>query len=157
LPKAARFSHLRFFSTGDLAAWAIGLRRTDVHYCTLPLYHTAGGVMQVGAAVCAGATLALRRKFSARAFWNDVREFDVTHFQYIGEICRYLLNQPPGELDREHHVRAIIGNGLRADVWLPFQERSASNASSGSTARPGNAPILNFENKMGSMALPVRR
>jgi fatty-acyl-CoA synthase len=152
LPKAARFSHLRFFSTGDLAAWALGLRRTDVHYCALPLYHTAGGVMQVGAALCAGATLAIRRKFSARAFWDDCREYDVTHFQYIGEICRYLVNQPPRADDREHRVKAIIGNGLRADVWTAFQERFAiPKIVEFYGATEGNAPIVNLENKVGSV------
>ncbi len=158
LPKAARFSHLRFFATGDLAAWALGMRRTDVHYCTLPLYHSAGGVMQVGAALCAGATLALRRKFSARAFWDDVREFDVTHFQYIGEICRYLLNQPPRADDREHRVRAIIGNGLRADVWAPFQERfGIRDVIEFYGATEGNAPIVNLENRVGSVGrYPLR-
>jgi fatty-acyl-CoA synthase len=158
LPKAARFSHLRFFSTGDLAAWAIDLRRTDVHYCVLPLYHTAGGVMQVGAALAAGATLALRRRFSARAFWNDVREFDATHFQYIGEICRYLLNQPADRGDREHQVRTIIGNGLRADVWVPFQERfGIQNIVEFYGATEGNAPIVNLENRVGSVGrYPLR-
>ena len=152
LPKAARFSHLRFFSTGDLAAWALGLRRTDVHYCALPLYHTAGGVMQVGAALCAGATLAIRRKFSARAFWDDIREYDVTHFQYIGEICRYLVNQPPRADDREHRVRSIIGNGLRADVWTAFQERFAiPKIVEFYGATEGNAPIVNLENRVGSV------
>jgi len=158
LPKAARFSHLRFFSTGDLAAWAIGLRRTDVHYCVLPLYHTAGGVMTVGAALYAGATLALRRRFSAREFWNDAREYDVTHFQYIGEICRYLLNQPPRPDDREHRVRAMIGNGLRADVWAPFQARfGVRNIVEFYGATEGNAPIVNLENKVGSVGrYPLR-
>jgi fatty-acyl-CoA synthase len=158
LPKAARFSHLRFFATGDLAAWALGLRRTDVHYCALPLYHSAGGVMVVGASLAAGATLALRRRFSASAFWDDVREFDVTHFQYIGEICRYLLNQPPRKDDREHRVRAIIGNGLRADVWVPFQERfGIPSIVEFYGATEGNAPIVNLENKVGSVGrYPLR-
>jgi fatty-acyl-CoA synthase len=152
LPKAARFSHLRFFATGDLAAWAMRLRRTDVHYCALPLYHSAGGVMQVGAALYAGATLALRRKFSARAFWDDVREYDVTHFQYIGEICRYLVNQPPRADDRDHRLHTMIGNGLRADVWAAFQERfGVANVIEFYGATEGNAPIVNFENKVGSV------
>jgi fatty-acyl-CoA synthase len=158
LPKAARFSHLRFFSTGDLAAWAIGLRRTDVHYCVLPLYHTAGGVMTVGAALYAGATLALRRKFSAREFWKDAREYDITHFQYIGEICRYLLNQPPHPGDRDHRLHTMIGNGLRTDVWAPFQKRfGVRNVVEFYGATEGNAPIINLENKIGSVGrYPLR-
>lgn len=40
-----------------------------------------------------GATLVLKKKFSASQFWNDCRKHDVTIFQYIGELCRYLCNQ----------------------------------------------------------------
>jgi fatty-acyl-CoA synthase len=108
--------------------------------------------MTVGAALYAGATLALRRKFSAREFWNDVREYDVTHFQYIGEICRYLLNQPPRPDDRQHRMRAMIGNGLRADVWAPFVERfGVEKVIEFYGATEGNAPIINLENKLGSV------
>jgi fatty-acyl-CoA synthase len=152
LPKAARFSHMRFHTTGALGAFALGLRRTDVNYCALPLYHSAGGVMVVGSVLATGATLALRRRFSASAFWDDVREQDATHFQYIGEFCRYLLNQPPRRNDREHRIRAIIGNGLRADVWTPFQERfGIPRIIEFYGATEGNAPIVNFENKVGSV------
>jgi len=152
LPKAARLSHLRFGVIGSLAAFALKLRPGDVHYCALPLYHTAGGVMQVGAVIASGATLALRRRFSASAFWDDVRAVRATHFQYIGEFCRYLLHQPPRPDDREHGVRAIIGNGLRADVWAPFQERfGIPQIIEFYGATEGNAPIVNFENKVGSV------
>lgn len=42
---------------------------------------------------------------------------------YVGEICRYLLAAPPSNLDREHKIRLIYGNGLRPDVWIPFRNR----------------------------------
>jgi fatty-acyl-CoA synthase len=95
----------------------------DVHYCALPLYHAAGGAMMVASVLAAGATLALRPRFSARAFWDDCRRTGATRFQYIGEFCRYLVNQPVRRDDREHRVRIAIGNGLRAEVWRRFQER----------------------------------
>jgi fatty-acyl-CoA synthase len=108
--------------------------------------------MQVGAVLASGAALALRRRFSASSFWDDVREFDATHFQYIGEFCRYLLNQPPRPNDREHRIRAIIGNGLRADVWTPFQQRfGIPRVIEFYGATEGNVPIVNFENKVGSV------
>lgn len=123
LPKAARFSHRRFLGLGLATSIALRMDREDVHYCALPLYHSAGGVMMVSTVLAAGATLALRRRFSASAFWDDCRRFGATHFQYIGEFCRYLVNQPPRDDDRNHRVRTAIGNGLRADVWQRFQER----------------------------------
>jgi fatty-acyl-CoA synthase len=152
LPKAARFSHLRFLGIGELSAAALGIGREDVFYCALPLYHSAGGVMLVSGALHAGATIALRRKFSARRFWDDVRENDATLFQYIGEFCRYLMNQPERPDDRDHKVRAIIGNGLRPDIWEEFQRRfGIETIREFYGATEGNAAILNLENKVGSV------
>jgi fatty-acyl-CoA synthase len=124
LPKAARFSHSRFVAGGAYALLA-GLSRRDVLYCALPLYHTVGGVMCVNAALRSGAVLALARKFSARRFWDDVAETGATAFQYIGELCRYLVNQPPHPKERAHALRFALGNGLRPDVWPAFQRRFA--------------------------------
>jgi fatty-acyl-CoA synthase len=152
LPKAARFSHLRFLAMGDVSAFALALRPGDVHYCALPLYHSAGGAMLVGSVLSAGAVIALRRKFSASRFWDDIRRHRATCFQYIGELCRYLLQQPPRRDDREHGVRAMIGNGLRADVWQAFQERFAvPMVREFYGATEGNIAIMNFENKVGSV------
>ncbi|HXK22305.1 MAG TPA: long-chain-acyl-CoA synthetase [Myxococcota bacterium] len=152
LPKAARFSHMRFLGMGDIAAYALSLRPGDVHYCALPLYHSAGGAMLVSSVLSAGAAMALRRRFSATRFWDDVRRHRATCFQYIGELCRYLLQQPPRPDDREHPVRAMIGNGLRADVWSAFQERFAIPVvREFYGATEGNAAIMNFENKVGSV------
>jgi fatty-acyl-CoA synthase len=152
LPKAARFSHMRFLSAGDINAWALGLGPRDVHYCALPLYHTAGGVLVVSAVLASGATMALRRRFSARAFWDDVRKFDATCFQYIGEFCRYLMNQPEQPNDRDHRVRAISGNGLRPEIWQAFQDRfGIDRVLEFYGATEGNAALMNFENKVGSV------
>jgi len=52
-----------------------------------------------------------------------VREQDVTLIQYIGELCRYLVNAPEDPLDKDNKVRLMFGNGLRPDIWRKFQER----------------------------------
>ena len=75
------------------------------------------------AVLTTGACLALRRRFSASNFWADVRRFDATAFVYIGELCRYLLNQPPHPDERRHRLRIATGNGLRPDIWERFQSR----------------------------------
>jgi len=152
LPKAARFSHMRFLGMGDVGAFALSLRPADVHYCALPLYHSAGGAMLVGSVLSAGCAMALRRRFSASRFWDDIRRYRATCFQYIGELCRYLLQQPPRPDDREHGLRAMIGNGLRADVWEAFQRRFAVPVvREFYGATEGNTALMNFENKIGSV------
>jgi fatty-acyl-CoA synthase len=77
----------------------------------------------VSAVLGTGATLALGRLFSASRFWDEVIRYDATAFLYIGEICRYLLNQPEKDTDRRHKVRLIAGNGLRPDIWDEFTAR----------------------------------
>ncbi len=152
LPKAARFSHLRFLGAGDVNAVVIGLEPDDVYYCALPLYHTAGGVLVISSALAAGACVGLRRRFSASAFWDDIRRFDATCFQYIGEFCRYLMNQPEKPTDREHRVRVACGNGLRPDIWEGFQKRfGIENIREFYGATEGNAALMNLENKVGSV------
>ena len=67
--------------------------------------------------------MALGKSFSASRFWDEVIASDATAFIYIGEICRYLLNQPEKPTDRAHKVRLIAGNGLRPEIWDEFTSR----------------------------------
>uniref|UniRef100_A0AAX7U1W6 long-chain-fatty-acid--CoA ligase n=1 Tax=Astatotilapia calliptera TaxID=8154 RepID=A0AAX7U1W6_ASTCA len=99
-----------------------------------------------------GATLVLKKKFSASQFWNDCRKHDVTIFQYIGELCRYLCNQTKTELDKVHKVRMGVGNGLHQDVWQEFQSRFGKIKMCevyGSTE--GNLCFMNHIGKIGSV------
>ncbi|NKF24027.1 long-chain-acyl-CoA synthetase [Solimonas marina] len=124
LPKASRMTHYRWMrSLAGVGQLAMRLRREDVLYCALPLYHNNALTVSWSAVLGAGCTLALGRKFSASRFWDEIRAVDATSFCYIGELCRYLLNQPAKDGDRQHHVRLIIGNGLRAELWDDFQQR----------------------------------
>ena len=125
LPKAARITHLRMLLTMHSFAAASGSTARDVIYAPLPLYHTVGGVCAPGIALTVGGAIALRRQFSASAFWSDCVRFEATLFQYIGELCRYLLNASPQPDERRHRLRLAVGNGLRPDVWDRFQQRFA--------------------------------
>ncbi len=157
LPKAARFSHLKFITAGSASRLA-GFDQRKVMYCALPLYHTAGGCMAVGAALMSGGTLALRRRFSAREFWSDIRKFEATSFQYIGEFCRYLLNQPVDPKDAEHSLEFCIGNGLRPDIWESFRDRfRLPRIIEFYGATEGNVALMNTDNRVGSVGrIPSR-
>jgi acyl-CoA synthetase (AMP-forming)/AMP-acid ligase II len=96
--------------------------RPERYYDCMPLYHGTGGISAMTQLVT-GQTLCLAPKFSVSRFWDDVRASRATWFVYVGETLRYLLAAPPSPLDKQHSVRAIYGNGLRPDVWIPFRER----------------------------------
>ncbi len=106
-----------------------------------------------------GATLALGKSFSASRFWDEVIANDATAFIYIGEICRYLLNQPAKPTDRAHKVRLIAGNGLRPEIWEKFTKRFGIArvcefyaASEGTTAFIN---VFNVPRSAGWAAMPV--
>lgn len=126
LPKASVMSHYRWFkSMAGMGLASMKLRKTDVLYVSLPLYHNNALTVSLAAVLGAGACIAISRKFSVSRFWDEVRQHDATAFCYIGELCRYLLNSAPTEQDRNHKVRVIIGNGLRPDIWMEFKQRFA--------------------------------
>uniref|UniRef100_A0ABX1PQA4 Long-chain-acyl-CoA synthetase n=2 Tax=Aromatoleum anaerobium TaxID=182180 RepID=A0ABX1PQA4_9RHOO len=151
LPKAARYSHMRWMSSGDVMVDTIGANPNDVFYCFLPLYHGAAATSVTSTALKAGATIVVRRKFSTREFWNDVRRYGVTVCQYIGEICRYLLNQPAMMRDRDHGLRCMMGAGLTPESWLRWVERFGPiQIFEGWGSTEANTNLINVDNHIGS-------
>jgi len=152
LPKAANVNHYRVMLASYAFAGVMDTRPTDRMYDCLPLYHTAGGVVATGALLVKGGSVVIRDKFSAREFWDDVVRWDCTCFQYIGELCRYLVNSPPSPKEREHHLRLACGNGLRPDVWPQFKRRfRIPQIIEFYAATEGNVSLFNFDGKEGAV------
>lgn len=122
LPKAARISHLKVLQCQGFYQLC-GAHQEDVIYLALPLYHMSGSLLGIVGCLGIGATVVLKSKFSAGQFWEDCQKHRVTMFQYIGELCRYLINQPPSQAERGHKVRLAVGSGLRPDTWERFVRR----------------------------------
>jgi fatty-acyl-CoA synthase len=123
LPKAAKVSHYRLMQWSHWFAGMMDTRPSDRMFNCLPLYHSVGGVVATFATLVSGGTVVLRPRFSASDFWRDVRDERCTLFQYIGELCRYLVNTPYQPIEIEHSLRMACGNGLRPEVWEPFKTR----------------------------------
>jgi fatty-acyl-CoA synthase len=152
LPKAANFSHMRMLFMMSGFVGALRPRETDRIYNPLPLYHSTGGVCAVGIAFLSGGALILKRRFSVHEFWSDIHKYRATMFEYIGELCRYLLNAPPSPLERGHAVRAITGNGLRPEIWREFQARFAiPRIVEFYGATESNVSMLNYDGTVGAV------
>ncbi|MCP2022545.1 UNVERIFIED_ORG: citronellyl-CoA synthetase [Pseudomonas reinekei] len=154
LPKAGVFKHGRWMrSSASFGMIALDMRPEDVVYCTLPLYHATGLCVCWGSAVSGASGFAIRRKFSASQFWSDVRKYQATTIGYVGELCRYLVDQPPSANDSRHDVKKMIGNGLRPGAWNEFKTRFAVNhiceLYAASDGNIGFTNILNFDNTIG--------
>lgn len=94
-------------------------------YTCLPLYHGAAHGLCFTPSIYAGTTVVLSRKFSHKTLWPEVHASQANILQYVGELCRYLVNSPPRAdgLDRTHSINMAWGNGMRPDVWEPFRVR----------------------------------
>lgn len=152
LPKAAIISHSRFYYMTVGATSLANMTENDVVYDTLPLYHTAGGVVGVGSMIVLGCTLVVRKKFSASRFWDDCIQNNCTAAQYIGEICRYLLATPAKPTDNQHKVRVMFGNGLKPEIWKMFQDRfGVKQMGEFYGATEGNCNTMNPDNTIGAV------
>ncbi|HEY2709366.1 MAG TPA: long-chain-acyl-CoA synthetase [Caulobacteraceae bacterium] len=152
LPKAANVSHHRVMSWSSWFAGLIDIQPSDRLYDCLPMCHSAGGVAAIGAALVGGASVVIAEKFSASRFWDDIARWDCTLFQYIGELCRYLLAAPSHPKERAHSLRVCCGNGLSGDVWEAFRERfEIPRILEFYAATEGNFSLYNVEGKPGAI------
>ena len=149
LPKAAVLSNRRYLTNAYLAGKA-GLRCTerDRLYICLPLYHGTALMVGAGAAFASGASMFIRRRFSATAFLPEIRAHNCNCFIYVGELCRYLMNTPVKADDADSPLATMMGNGLRPDVWTAFKDRyGVKRITEFYGASEGNVAFANLLNK----------
>lgn len=152
LPKAANVSHLRLMQWSHWFAGLMNTQPTDRMYNCLPLYHSVGGVVATGATLVGGGAVVLRERFSASEFWKDVVQERCTLFQYIGELCRYLLASPPQDWEGQHSLRLCCGNGLRRDAWEAFRDRfRIPQILEYYAATEGSFSLYNCEGRLGAI------
>lgn len=158
LPKAVIFSNSRWTLAYGTYGHILDLHQDDVMYCTLPLYHATGMVVCWCGVIAGSATLALRRKYSTSAFWSDVAKYNASAIGYVGELCRYLMDAPHSELERQHRVKKMIGNGMRPNIWGKFKQRfgieEVLELYASSEGNVGFSNVFNFENTVGFSPTP---
>ena len=159
LPKASVMSHKRWIGAGLMfGSVCLGLSTDDTIYAPLPLYHNQALTLAWSTSVRTGCALAIRRRFSATEFWDDCRRYDATTLAYIGEIARYLLNQPRTARDRHHRVTRAVGVGLRPELWDGFKHRfgitQVCEYYSASELNAGFFNLLNLDRTVGFCPTP---
>ncbi|XP_038072811.1 very long-chain acyl-CoA synthetase-like [Patiria miniata] len=153
VPKPARITHYRMVVSSYSNVPALAFGADDVIYCTLPLYHSSAFIVAFAGMVRVGGRIVLSN-FSARRFWDDVRKYRATIILYIGELCRYLLAQPPHHDDGKyaHKIRYVLGNGMAPDIWVDFQRRfNIENICEFYGSTEGTFAFVNLDGTVGSV------
>lgn len=152
LPKAVNIGHARVLEWSLWFAGMMDIGPEDRMYDCLPMYHSIGGVVAVGAMLVHGGSVLIRPGFSASRFWDDIVDGGCTVFQYIGELCRYLVNSPPHPRERAHALRLACGNGLQAEVWTRLTERfQIPHVLEYYAATEGSVSLYNVEERPGAI------
>ncbi len=152
LPKAAEVSHRKIITWTHWFAGLAGLTAEDRHYNCLPMHHSVGGVVALGAPWVAGGAAVIAPKFSAQGFFDDVTRWGCTSFQYIGELCRYLSAAPTHIRERRLKLRLALGNGLSAAAWAAFAERFPQvRVLEFYASTEGNVWLYNVEGRRGAL------
>ncbi|WP_394433775.1 AMP-binding protein [Streptomyces sp. SGAir0957] len=140
-PKAAICTQGRLAAAGRSLADTFGVRPDDVHYLCMPLFHGNAVIADWAPAMAAGAGVALRRRFSASAFLDDVRRFRATYFTYVGRAVQYILATEERPDDRDHPLRAGFGTEAGAVDAARFEERFGVRLVEGYGSSEGGAAV----------------
>jgi fatty-acyl-CoA synthase len=140
-PKAALCSQGRLAAAGRALVDRFGIRRDDVHYICMPLFHGNAVIADWAPALAAGAGIALRRRFSASGFLDDVRAYGATYFTYVGRAVQYVLATEPRPDDRDNPLRMGFGTEAGAVDAAAFEERFGVRLVEGYGSSEGGAAI----------------
>jgi citronellyl-CoA synthetase len=158
MPKAVVFNHGRWMKAYGTFGHVMNLTPDDVMYVTLPFYHATAMVVCWSCVIAGAGGIALRRKFSASQFWPDVQRYNASAIGYVGELCRYLMEVPAANHDRQHRVSKMIGNGMRPNIWGKFKQRfgvdEVFELYGSSEGNVGFSNIFNFDNTVGFSPIP---
>lgn len=152
MPKAAKVTHVRAQNYMRGLGSGAKAKASDRMMMVLPMYHATGGLVGCGAMLTHGGAVIVVPKFSASRFWDDAVEYGATMFTYVGELCRFLLSQPPTENERAHNIKWIMGNGLRPEVWESFVNRfNIPHVIEFYGATEGNVSLINVDGPVGAV------
>jgi citronellyl-CoA synthetase len=160
LPKASVQPHFKYLVVARVVSkLGFQVKPTDRLYLCLPLYHSTGMMPGLVSFMAHGASIFLRRTFSASNFWPEVQKYQTNCFVYVGELCRYLADQPESAAEKNNSLMKMMGNGLRPDVWDQFRDRfGVQRICELYGASEGNFSFLNVLNKdktIGAALSPV--
>ncbi|MFB8270314.1 AMP-binding protein [Streptomyces sp. NPDC055955] len=144
-PKAAICSQGRLAAAGQSLVGQFGVRRDDVHYICMPLFHGNAVIADWAPAVAAGAGVALRRRFSASRFLDDVRAYEATYFTYVGRAVQYILATDERPDDRDNPLRVGFGTEAGAVDAERFAVRFGVRLVEGYGSSEGGAAIQRSE------------
>jgi fatty-acyl-CoA synthase len=156
VPKAVRCTQGRLADIAEVAAPGYGYTTEDVCYCPMPLFHGNALMALWGPAVMVGAAIAVRPRFSASTFMDDVRRFGATKFSYVGKAIAYILATPERPDDADNTLKSAFGTEASVRDRSRFRKRFGCFLNEGYGQSEGGAalnPVMGMPK--GALGKPV--
>jgi crotonobetaine/carnitine-CoA ligase len=159
-PKGVMLSHFNYLKSGEI--WVkdvIHYRPDDIFFTSLPLFHANAQLLTVMGSLLSGRPFVLREKFSASRFFDEIRHYGATIFNYIGGMLAMILKQPERREDADNPARVAFGGAVSRETWRAFEKRFRVSIWAGYAFTEsggvcfGNPPE---EIKVGSIGKPLR-
>ena len=141
-PKAVITSHGRLQNVSTSMIGLTSLTSDDVTYISMPLFHSNALFTAWAPSVVSGATIALRRTFSASGFLPDVRRFGATYFNYVGKPLAYVLATPERTDDADNPLVRGYGNEAAEADLHRFAQRFGCTLNDGYGQTETGASII---------------
>ncbi|TYL37321.1 ATP-dependent acyl-CoA ligase [Natronococcus pandeyae] len=161
LPKGVVLPHYSYINTGSEFVRMTDLDTDDRPFTTLPLFHCNAQQLTVMGSMLEGTSFALERWFSASSYWDQIRKYDATIFNYLGTMISVLNNQEPAPDDADNPAVYGVGAAAPAEIVDEFEERFDVELVEGyGLTETGTVAIFNErgeENRTneGSIGVPV--
>ena len=123
LRKAVPVSHQRSLIKAHLFGLLGHMDQNTIQYMCLPLHYNGGFIGAYTAMIATGSSMVLRSAFSVHNFWDDIRTCGANYMISVGEIARYLYNQPEQENDADNPLQTMICSGMWGDLTASFRKR----------------------------------
>ena len=155
-PKAVRVTDRKIAGPGMGMKARGSIARGDVSYLSMPMFHSACVMQGWAPTLATGATMALRRKFSASGFLPDVRRYGVTYFHYVGKPLAYVLATPARPDDADNPLRISCGNEAAPADIDRFATRFGCVVEDGFGSTEGGVYVTRTpDTPVGSLGIPA--
>jgi len=154
--KGAVLPHNYAVHMAEIVSEIAGYGPSDCLYNALPLFHGNAKLLSTMPALYSGARMVLAERFSATQFWDDVRRYGATEFNYIGGIPQILLKAEARSDDTDHSLRLLFGAGAAPGVYEAFERRFGVTLLEGYGMSEIGLPLLGTfaERKPGTCGKP---
>ena len=139
--KGVMIPHHRLVCTADDVAGCRGVTKDEILYTCMPLFHGNAKFLTILVGLIGDGQVALGKRFSASRFWDEIREYSATQFNYLGAMTAILCKRPETSEDRNNPAKIAFGAGCPVNIQEAFEKRFGVTIQEGYGLTEGGVPL----------------